>query len=126
MLTLTKKALLAAAVASLGATAVVTPAAAQGYWGYGGWRGFDVRPVGRPVGELFERERRMDQWLRNGIEQERIDDWRGAQLRRQLDGVRRWTVHEAREHRGFLPEDDYTRIWSRLDDLAGQIREAQE
>ena len=127
MVTSKKLAVAAAAVlASAAALTVAAPASAQDWgWGYRPWPGYEGQPYGRPARDLFERERRMDQWLRNGQEEERIDDWRAAHLRRELDGVRGWTIREAREHRGFLPNDDFNRIWARLDDLAGRIRDAQ-
>jgi hypothetical protein len=115
----------AATLASAAAFMVVTPASARDAdWGYRPW-GYETQSYGRPARDLFERERRMDQWLHNGREEGRIDDWQAARLKRQLDGIRGWTIREAREHRGFLPDNDYNGISARLDDLAGRIRDAQ-
>ncbi|GEM_PF-6908914 len=116
----------AAALASLTALTAAAPASAQDWgWGYRPWSGYDAPAYGRPARDLFERERRIDQWLRNSQDEERIDDWRAARLRRELDGIRGWTFREAREHRGYLPDYDFNRISARLDDLAGRIRDAQ-
>jgi hypothetical protein len=115
----------AAALASIAALTAAAPASAQDGWGYRPWSGYDAPAYGRPARDLFERERRIDQWLRNSQDEQRIDYWRAARLKRELDGIRGWTFREAREHRGFLPGDDFNRISARLDDLAGRIRDAQ-
>lgn len=139
MRTALKTAALMALVAS--SLAVAGQAAAQSYYlspsdGYrpyysaGGqpWRGYEDRDdlAGRPARELFDREDRLDQWIRRSAESDRLEAWQARRLSVQLEGIRRWTRSEAREHRWFLPAGDYARISQRLDQLTAQVRAQQE
>ena len=113
----------AACAAMMGLSA--TAASADPWWThpYDGRAGYDRDDYrGLSVGQLFQREDRMAERIRNLGYDGRFNRWEAARAWRGLGDARAETMREARAHGRYLPADDYYRIAARLDGLDRFIR----